>query len=67
MRSRLRWLIVLASVLALTVAGLPAQADHATRPHTRNLHAMGHSPAPATFPEPINSDIAFWGKIGLQR
>jgi LVIVD repeat len=70
MRSRLRWLIVLASVLALTTAGLPAQADHKTRPDTRNIHALGHSPQPASFAAPsgqqvVNSDIAFWGNIAF--
>ena len=70
MRSRLRWLIVLASVLALTVAGLPAQADHKTRPDTRNIQALGHSPQPASFAAPsgqqeVNSDIAFWGKTAF--
>jgi len=64
-RSKLRWLLVLASVLTLTVSGLPAQADHKTRPHTPNLKARQHSAAPATFPGPINSDIAFWGKTAF--
>jgi hypothetical protein len=65
MRSKLRWLLVLASVLALTVSSLPAQADHKTRPSTRNIHALGHSPHPATFPVAVNSDLAFWGNIAF--
>jgi LVIVD repeat len=65
MRSKLRWLLVLASVLALTVSSLPAQADHDTRPHTRNIHALGHSENAATFPGPVNSDLAFWGKTAF--
>jgi hypothetical protein len=70
MRSKLRWLLVLASVLALTVSSLPAQADHKTRPSTRNIHALGHSPQPASFADPagqqqVNSDIAFWGNTAF--
>jgi hypothetical protein len=65
MTSRLRWVLVSASVLALTVSGLPAQAEHETRPHTNNIHAVSHSPHPATFPGPISSDIAFWGKTAF--
>lgn len=44
-------------------------ADHGTRPHTQNMHALGHSPHPATFfGEPdgvrhISSDLAFWGGL----
>ena len=70
MRGMTRWSIVAVSVAALALAGMPAQADHATRPHTRNLHAKGHSPHPATFTDPapirhINSDIAFWGNLAF--
>src|SRR5206468_8118615 len=54
-------------VLAVAMLGLPdaAGADHATRPHTPNIHAKGHSPHAATFEgeadgvRHINSDIAF--------
>jgi hypothetical protein len=54
---------------ALAVLALPAVAgaDHATRPHTPNIHAKRHSPHPATLEgEPdgvphISSDIAFQG------
>jgi hypothetical protein len=52
----------------LALAG-PAAADHGTRPHTQNMHALGHSPHPATFfgvpaaQRNINSDIAFWGDL----
>ncbi len=71
MRRHLRWSILLPSVLALVASSIPASADHATRPHTRNIHALGHSPHPATFlGEPdgvrhVNSDIAFWGKLAF--
>lgn len=61
------------AVAAATVLVLPgvAVADHATRPHTQNMHALGHSPHPATFlGEPdgvrhVSSDIAFWGKLAF--
>jgi hypothetical protein len=70
LRSRLRWFIVVV-VPAVLVAPLPASADHKTRPATNNIHALGHSPHPATFfgdPDGmrhINSDIAFWGDIAF--
>jgi hypothetical protein len=60
---------VLAVVMPAFAAG--ARADHATRPHTQNIHALGHSPHPATFfGEPdgvrhINSDIAFQGQLAF--
>ncbi|MDQ3670046.1 MAG: hypothetical protein M3377_07190 [Actinomycetota bacterium] len=53
------------SLIALTLP-LAAAADHKTRPHTKNIHALGHSPHPASFfgatpaERNINSDIAFW-------
>jgi hypothetical protein len=63
-------------VLTLFAAGLlafplAASADHGTRPHTKNIHALGHSPHPATFfgtttaQRNINSDIAFWENLVL--
>jgi hypothetical protein len=70
-RRTIRWSVVVGSVTALALAGMPAQADHETRPHTRNVHAKGHSPHPATFlGEPdgvrhVNSDIAFWGRLAF--
>lgn len=60
--------LVAAGVL---VAPVTAVADHATNPHTPNMHAKGHSPHPATFfGEPdgvrhINSDLAFWGNLAF--
>jgi hypothetical protein len=48
---------------------LAASAEHKTRPHTKNMHAQGHSPHAASFfgafPEDrnINSDIAFRGNL----
>ena len=66
----------LLALIAATAAGVlvlsgTAAADHESRPHTKNLHAKGHSPHPATFlGEPdgvrhINSDIAFWGSLAF--
>ena len=58
---------VVACALALPVA---ANADHATRPHTQNMHALGHSPQAGSFLVPdgqrtVNSDIAFWGNLAF--
>jgi hypothetical protein len=68
-RSR-RWSILAVSLTALVVWGMPAQADHATRPHTPNIHALGHSPDFGSFLLPdgqrdANSDLAFWGKLAF--
>jgi hypothetical protein len=59
-----------AAALALAVLALPlsAAADHATRPHTQNIHALGHSPDFGSFLLPdgqrdVNSDLAFWGDL----
>lgn len=65
--------LVLVAATAAFILALPAtaMADHATRPQTSNVHALGHSPHPATFfGEPdgvrsVNSDIAFWGKLAF--
>ncbi len=72
MRSRSRWtVLVLIGALAMVVGtALPASADHATRPHTPNIHTLGHSPQPGTFAAPdgqrtVNSDIAFWGNLAF--
>ena len=68
-RTRLHVFVVAALVaLAFPAAAL---ADHATRPSTTNLHAVGHSPHAASFfgataaTRHINSDIAFWGKLAF--
>jgi hypothetical protein len=71
MRQPLRFLVLSACVVGLLAFPLSAAADHATRPHTPNIHAKGHSPHPATFfgdPDGvrhISSDIAFWGKLAF--
>jgi LVIVD repeat len=66
--SRLLLLLAAGTVaLLVTVAG--AFADHATRPHSANMKALGHSPHAATFNgtvsalRHVNSDIAFWGDL----
>jgi len=59
--------------MALSILAFPlaAGADHGTRPHTKNIHALGHSPHPASFfgstaaARNINSDIAFWDKLSF--
>jgi hypothetical protein len=63
------------AVLAVLAVGLltfplAAAADHATRPHTKNIHAKGHSPDFGSFLLPdgqrdANSDLAFWGKLAF--
>ena len=72
MRRRLRILIVLLiSAAGLVLPALPAGADHKTEPSSQNMHALGHSPQPATFSVPdgqrvVSSDIAFQGDIAYQ-
>ena len=56
---------VCAATLALPA---PAAADHATREHTPNIDALGHSPDPGNFSLPdgqrdANSDLAFQGSL----
>ncbi len=69
--SRTRLVISALLAAGVLVAPATAVADHATNPHTPNMHAKGHSPHPATFfGEPdgvrhINSDIAFWGTLAF--
>ncbi len=59
------------AALALLAFPLVAAADHATRPSTANIHALGHSPHPAQFfgvpaaERTISSDIAFWGDLAI--
>jgi hypothetical protein len=69
MRPLLRFVVLSACVVGLLAFPLSAAADHASRPHTPNIHALGHSPHPASFfgatsaERNINSDIAFWGNV----
>lgn len=61
--------VLIGAMLALPAA---AGADHAARPQTRNIHAKGHSPHPASFMgeadgvRHISSDIAFRGRTAFQ-
>lgn len=72
MRTRLRLPFLLVGVLTLVLGGaLPADADHATRPSTSNIRALGHSPQAGSFEVPdgqrtVNSDIAFQGDLAFQ-
>jgi len=69
MKSFARLLVLAACAVGMLALPLAASADHGTREHTQNIHALGHSPHPATFfgttsaQRNINSDIAFWGDL----
>jgi len=63
MKRLVQVLIAVTAALALPAS---ATADHATRPHTLNMEAKGHSPDFGSFLLPdgqrdVNSDLAFWG------
>lgn len=45
---------VAGSVVFTLILPATAAADHATRPHTQNIHAKGHSPHSATFFRPAS-------------
>jgi hypothetical protein len=70
---RLSRLLLLAAVgsVAMLVVPAVASAEHANRPHTDNLKALGHSLNPGGFlldppgpaPTPVNSDLAFQGDL----
>jgi hypothetical protein len=67
-----RHVLVVGAISSATILATPtaAVADHATRPHTRNIHALGHSPQPGSFLLPdgqrtVNSDLAFWGRLAV--
>jgi hypothetical protein len=69
MTSLRRLSVAAALMFAILALPLSAAAEHGTRPHTKNIHALGHSPHPASFlPTPsaqrnVNSDIAFWENL----
>jgi hypothetical protein len=71
MRPLPRLLVLGACALAVLAFPLAAAGDHATRPHTPNIHAKGHSPHASSFEglpdgvRHINSDIAFWGHLAF--
>jgi hypothetical protein len=59
-------LAVAVGTVALLVSAAAAGAEHANRPHTDNMRALGHSPDFGSFLLPdgqrdANSDLAFWG------
>ena len=64
--------IAVISAAALVGTAAPAAADHADRPSTKNIKAMGHLEAPASFlpgqdsPAGVNTDLAFWGNLIFQ-
>jgi hypothetical protein len=60
--------VLVACAIGLLVLPATAAADHGTRPHTQNMHALGHSPDFGSFLVPdgqrdANSDLAFWGNL----
>jgi hypothetical protein len=69
MRRMSRLLLLLAvGAAALLVSPAGAVAEHKTRPHTQNMHALGHSPDFGSFLLPdgqrdANSDLAFQGNL----
>jgi hypothetical protein len=70
MKLRCRTFVLAVLAVGLLTFPLAAAADHATRPHTQNVQALGHSPDPGSFLVPdgqrdANSDLAFWGNLAF--
>ena len=68
MRAAARTVLLVACAAGLLMLPATAAADHGTRPHTQNMHALGHSPDFGSFLLPdgqrdANSDLAFWGNL----
>jgi hypothetical protein len=68
MRGTFRLAVLAACAVGLLTVPATAAADHGTRPHTQNMHALGHSPDFGSFLLPdgqrdANSDLAFWGNL----
>jgi hypothetical protein len=66
MRGATRLAVIAACAVGLLTLTASAAAHHATRPHTDNMQALGHSPDFGSFLLPdgardANSDLAFWG------
>jgi hypothetical protein len=66
MRGATRLAVFAACVLGVLTFTASAAANHASRPHTDNMEALGHSPDFGSFLLPdgqrdANSDLAFWG------
>jgi hypothetical protein len=65
MRGTTRIAVLVAVAIGVLVLPATAAANHGTRPHTQNMHALGHSPDFGSFLLPdgqrdVNSDLAFW-------
>src|SRR5918996_937533 len=70
MRGSARIAVLVACAIGVLTLPATAAADHGTRPHTQNLHALGHSPDFGSFLLPdgqrdANSDLAFQGKLAF--
>jgi hypothetical protein len=70
MRRIAKVLVLCAGLVGVLTLPATAAADHASRPHTPNMHALGHSPQAGSFLVPdgqrtVNSDIAFWGNLAF--
>src|SRR5919106_26257 len=68
MRGAVRLAALAACAVGLVALPATAAADHGSRPHTQNMHALGHSPDFGSFLLPddqrdANSDLAFWGNL----
>ena len=68
MRAIVRTAVLVACATGLLMLPATAAANHGTRPHTQNMHALGHSPDFGSFLLPdgqrdANSDLAFWGNL----
>jgi hypothetical protein len=72
MRRPFRIGVLIALAVGILAFPLSAAADHATRPHTPNMHALGHSEHLSPFlllPDGVrhpSSDLAFWGNYVFQ-
>jgi hypothetical protein len=70
MKLPVRTVVLAVLAVGLMTFPLAAAADHGTRPHTQNIHALGHSPDFGSFLLPdgqrdANSDLAFWGNLAF--
>src|SRR5918992_1633585 len=68
MRSAFRPAVLATVLVGALMYTASAAADHAARPHTDNMRALGHSPDFGSFlladgQRDANSDLAFWGNL----